>query len=109
MCDCARARGIDWRPCMGGHGITAQVHHLATATRAATAATAADDTMSALVVVLGRNAHLADDAVYERLGVRPMFLTWLVRLLSRVTLAANDICSFRGLRLLGLFVTTTLP
>ena len=49
----------------------AQVHHLAAAT-AATVATAANDTKSALV--LGKNAHLAEGAGHERLGVRPIFL-----------------------------------
>ena len=65
----------------------ALVHHLSTAT-AATAATAANDTNSALV--LGRNAHLAEGAVHERLGVRPIFLAWLVRLLTRSTSLADE-------------------
>ena len=58
---------------------------------------AADDTMSALV--LGRNAHLAEGigAVHERLGVRPRFFAWLVRMLARLTIVADDICSFQRL------------
>ena len=106
-CVTGRARAVStgarvWEG-MASQQHPAQVHHLATAT-AATAAMAADDTMSALV--LRRNAHLAEGAVHERLGARPRFFAWLVRVVARLTIAADDIFSFQRLRLLGLFVTS---
>ena len=109
QCVTARARAVSngarvWEG-MASQQHPAQVRHLATAT-AATAATAANDTKS--VLVLGRNAHLAEGADHERLGVRPRFLAWLMRLLARLTIVADVVCSFQRLRLLGLFVTSTL-
>ena len=73
-CVTARARAVStgarvWEG-MAPQQHPAQVRHLATAT-AATAAMAADDTMSALV--LGRNAQLAEGADYERLGSSGIF------------------------------------
>ena len=87
---CARAvsTGAHVREGVASQQLPARVHHLASNT-ASTVAITVHDTMSALV--LGRNAQLAKGADYERLGARPGFLVWLVRLLARLTIAADDL------------------
>ena len=98
VCDCARALGLDWRPCVGGHGTTAapragappgETHcPTARARPLAVGCGLCGDTNSGML--LRRDPHLPEAAVNARLGVRPTYLAGLMRLLAMVAYLTGE-------------------